>query len=128
MRDEVRTLWELTLAPGIWCVFFLVAYVSAAVFCAKAGDPSVRLEPVRAVIGVGAAIALVSIAVIGGAAWRRWRDGQGERDGAQLPVHADDSSQSRARFLDLAIMLLSALSAVATLYVAMPALFIVTCR
>lgn len=117
------SLRALVAAPTIWALHFLVCYVVAAVHCAKAGGPGADLEPVRLVIAVATALALIGIA---GTGWLAYRH-VGHFAGLIEP-HEADTEADRRRFLSIATLMLSALSFVATLFVAAPALFVTTCR
>jgi hypothetical protein len=113
------SLWELIAGPTIWSVYFLAAYVAAAIVCAKDGDfASVRV----AILALGLA-ALAAIGYAGFDAWRRWRGGH-----ETSPPHDDDTEMSRHQFLALATLLLCGVSFIATIYVALPATFFASCR
>ena len=115
------SLWTLAVSPAIWAAHFLVSYVVAAVWCAKRGSEA-GLGPPRLVIALLTAVALVAIGITG---WRGWlRHGYGS---GAVP-HDFDTPADRHRFLGFATLLLSGLSAVATLYVALAAAFVETCR
>lgn len=116
-----HSLKALVVAPTLWAIHFLVCYVGAAVYCAKAG-PGVALEPVEDLIWIATAIALAGILANG--LWA-FREGRFYEDDA--PGYHDDTAAERRRFLAYATILLAGLSFVATLFVAMPALFIETC-
>jgi hypothetical protein len=120
--EDKHSLWLLTVSPAIWFAHFLLSYVTAAVWCAKVAGPGGALGSARAAIAVYTVLALAGIAFTGWLGHRRHRFG-----GATTP-HDFDSPEARYRFLGFATLLLSALSAVGTLYVALAALFIGTCR
>lgn len=120
MTEAWRTLWPLLFGPTIWALHFLVCYVFAAVFCAKAG-PSADFSNVRLVVVVTTALALAAIAFAGFLGYRQWAI---ERDVRQdRPTDVD-----RRQLLGQAAILLCGLSAVAVVYVALPAVFIASCR
>ena len=121
--EHDRSLWTLVAAPTVWAVHFLLCYVVAAVDCAKATGPASGLGPVRLWILALTVVALAVIAATGIAANRR--SGPGLL--FELP-HEEDTARHRRYFMGYATMLLSGLSFVATVYVAMPILFIETCR
>lgn len=122
MDRHKDSLWELIAGPTVWSAYFLVVYVGAAIFCAKAGAAA-DFQTLRfAVLGLGLA-ALAIIGYAGADAWRRWR--RGEED---LPPHDDDTEMSRHQFLALATLLLCGVSFVATIFVALPAIFFASCR
>jgi hypothetical protein len=116
-------LWLLAASPAIWSVHFMASYLTAAIWCAKAGQSAeVSLRPVRVAIAVYTAAALLAIAAVGLVGRRRHRLG-----GAALP-HDADTPEDRHRFLGFATVLLSALSAVATVYSALAAVFVRSCQ
>jgi hypothetical protein len=117
-----ETAWRLVLAPVLWAVHFLACYGTASIWCAKVAGPAGPLWGARAAIAVYTAIALVGIGVIGRGGLRR------HRHGLETEPHDFDTPGDRHRFLGFATLLLSGLSAVATLYVAMAAVFVEDCR
>jgi hypothetical protein len=121
-RDD--TLWSLTVAPTIWAVHFLLSYGSASVWCAKVGQASASIGGIRTAIAVYTAVALAGIAVSGVGGYRR----HGHGHGLETTGHDFDSPDGRHRFLGFATLLLAGLSAVATIFTAVPAVFIETCR
>lgn len=117
------SLKALVVAPTLWAIHLLVCYVAAAIYCAKAGAPAAGIEPVQELIWIATGVALAGILANGGwAFWsgRIWQHGPGP--------HAADTTFDRRRFLSYATLLLAGLSLVGVLFVAMPALFIETCR
>ena len=122
LPEEKESLWLLAVSPTIWAVHFLLCYITAAIWCAKLDGAPTMLHGVRFAIALYTALALVGIGVNGWAGWRR------HRHGSETTPHDFDSSEDRHRFLGFATLLLSALSATATLFVAMVALFFEDCR
>lgn len=122
LHEKKESLWLLTLSPGIWALHFLLSYLTAAIWCAKLAGPGGPLGGARTAIAVYTTIALIGIAITGRIGFRRHSFGD-----AETP-HDFDSPEDRHRFLGFATLLLSALSAVATLYVALAAVFIGTCH
>lgn len=118
-----RSLWTLIVAPTIWAAHFLLSYVVAAVYCAKVLEPVTDLAPVRYWVA-GLTIAALAVITATGIAANR-RSGPGLL--FELP-HEEDTARDRRYFMGHSTMLLSGLSFVATLYVALPILFIETCR
>lgn len=117
--EHRESLWILVVSPAIWSAHFLLSYVTAAVFCARVrGD----FAAVRTAIAVYTVVALVAI---GAAGWRGLR--RHVFSGANTP-HDFDSPEARHRFLGFSVVLLSILSAIATVYVSLPAFFIGSCR
>jgi hypothetical protein len=122
LPEENESVWTLTLAPALWVAHFMACYVTAAIFCAKVAAPGGSLGSVRIAIAVYTAVALAGIGMIGRDGLRR------HRVGLETEPHDFDSAGDRHRFLGFATLLLSGLSAVATLYVALAAAFIGDCR
>lgn len=118
LSEKRETLWMLAASPTIWAGHFLLSYITAAVWCAKASG---SLGLVRTAIAVYTVVALAGIAV---AAWRGARQ---HRYGGTTAPHDFDTPEDRHRFMGFATLLLSGLSAVATIFVALTALFIDTC-
>lgn len=121
--EEKENLWLLIVSPAIWAAHFLICYVTAAIWCAKAAaGPQSSLAPVRWLIAGATLVALAGIALNGRSGLRRHRF-QSE----SLP-HDFDTPGDRHRFLGFATALLAGLSAVATVFVAAVALFFEDCR
>ena len=120
MRKD--SLWELIAGPTIWSAYFLLAYVGAAIFCAKGGEAASFGSLRFGLLGL-AVVALGAIGYAGFDAWRRWRGGR-----ENAPPHDDDTEMSRHQFLALATLLLCGVSFVATIFVALPAVFFASCR
>jgi hypothetical protein len=119
MNEAWRTLWPILFGPTIWALHFLVCYVFAAVFCAKA-EPSADFFPVRLVVAAATALALAAIAFVGFLGYRQWAI---EHDVRQdQPTDVD-----RRQLLGQATILLCGLSALAVVYGALPAVFIASC-
>lgn len=122
MQLRKDSLWELIAGPAIWSAYFLLAYVGAAVFCAK-GGAAATFGSLRYGLLALAVVALGAIGYAGVDAWRRWRHGS-----EASPPHDDDTETSRRQFLALATLLLCGVSFVATVFVALPAVFFASCR
>ncbi len=118
-RDD--RLLGLAAAPTIWAAHFLVCYVFTAIWCAKL--PETGLATPRMVIAAATAVALAAIGLVSLRVHNQWGFTVEEE-----PRHDDDTVAARHAFLSRATFLLCALSAVATVYVAIPALFLSTCR
>jgi hypothetical protein len=121
VSEDRQSLWMLTASPTIWAAHFLASYIGGAVWCGKIVDRSDDLGSIRAAIVALGFIALVGIAYTGWAGWRRHSYGDAD------PPHDADTPEDRHRFLGLATVLLSALSALATVYVSISTLFIRSC-
>lgn len=132
-------LWLLAASPAIWSVHFMACYLTAAIWCAKAGQSvEVSLHTVRVAIAWYTVAAVAAIVAVGTVGWRRHRLGpridsaarahlrSSSVDDATLP-HDADTPEDRHRFIGFATLLLSALCAVATLYSALAAVFVRSC-
>jgi hypothetical protein len=121
-HESRQSLWHLTVAPGTWALHFLACYVTAAIWCERFAGREGGLGWVRGAIGVGTLIALAVIALTARSGWKRHTLGE-----ATLP-HDFDTPEDRHRFLGFATFLLAVLSAVATVFTALVALFFSDCR
>jgi len=121
-HESNQSLWLLTVGPGIWAVHFLASYVTAAIWCAKFAGSDLPLGPIRTAIAAYTLIALIGIGVTAWLGYRRHVIGA-----ATLP-HDFDTHEDRHGFLGFATFLLAALSFVATLMVALAAVFVKTCH
>jgi hypothetical protein len=121
LPEQNESLWVLAVSPAIWVAHFMLCYLSAAIWCAKIVGRDGSLSTVQMAIAVYTVLALIAIGLIGRVGLRRHR-----LDSATVP-HDFDTPEDRHRFLGFATLLLSALSAVATLYVALAAIFIGSC-
>lgn len=122
LPEEKETAWRLAMAPMLWGTYFLACYGTASIWCAKVAGPDGSLWGARAAIAAYTVIALAGIGIIGRAGLRR------HRHGLETEPHDFDTPGDRHRFLGFATLLLAGLSAVATLYVAMAAIFVTDCR
>lgn len=114
-----RTLWPIFVGPVIWAAHFLVCYIFAAVFCAKAGFAA-DFTAVRLVVAGATAAALAGIAVTGYHGFRQWR--------VAFDIRQDQpTDEDRRQLLGQSAMLLCGLSAVGVIYGGLPAVFIESC-
>ena len=120
--EHEESLWWLAVSPLVWAAHFVVTYATVALWCARAVGHAGPLGAARIAVGVYTAVALVVIAFVACRSYRR------HRVGAAKGRHHTDTEADRHRFLGWATFLLSALSAIATSYVALPIFFIGTCR
>lgn len=118
-----KSLVRMIVSPTIWAVHFLLCYIVAAVYCAKIGPRAADLGPVRVWVAFVTLVALAGIAASGIRSFRRSRF-----EASRRAPHDADTIEDRRHFLAYATILLSGLSFVATLYVALPAVFVETCR
>ena len=106
------SLWLLTIGPGIWALHFLACYITGAVYCAKLGGD---LTLVRWTVGAYTVFALAGIG------WAIW-----------FGIHRYFIMRRRDEiedaFIGLSMATLAGLSLIATLYVAIVALFFDSCR
>lgn len=121
-RESNQSLWLLTVAPTIWAVHFLASYITAAVWCAKVVGRDGSLQTVRLTIAGYTLLALIGIGIVGWIGYRRHG-----LEGSFTPHHGD-APEDRHRFLGRATLLLAGLSFVATIYVALAAVFMETCH
>jgi hypothetical protein len=121
LGGDRERLWVLAVPPAIWAAHFMLAYLTAAIWCAKAAERTVSIDGVRTAIAAYTVLALAGIAAIGWVGYRRHQHGN-----EALP-HDLDTPGDRHRFLGFATLLLASLSAVATLYASFVAIFFRTC-
>jgi hypothetical protein len=121
ISEERQSLWLLTISPSIWAAHFLLSYMGAAVWCGDVVGREGSLGPVRIAIAAAAVVALIGIAITGLAGWKKH-----SHEGSP-PPHHEDTPEDRHRFLGYATVLLSALSAIAVVYVALVTIFIRGC-
>jgi hypothetical protein len=110
----------IAVSPTIWAAHFLASYLTAAIWCAKAGTGA-------ELAGVRVAVAAITVAALAGILLTWWHGLRRHRHGMGAVPHDLDTAEDRHRFLGFATVLLSGLSAVGVLYVALPALFFRTC-
>lgn len=120
--ERNESLWWLSVSPAIWMSHLLVVYGTTAVLCAKAASLRGPMPVIQWTTGVATALALAAVLATGLRGLRRHRYRHGK-----LP-HDADTADDRLRFLGFATLLLSGLSAVGIVFVALPALFIESCR
>lgn len=125
LHEKKESLWLLAVSPAIWAAHFMLCYLTAAIWCAKVAGPDGSLRPVRIAIAIYTVFALAGIGINGWIGYRRHRFGNA---GARARPRHFDSPEDRHRFLGFATLLLSALSAVATLYAALVVIFIWNCN
>lgn len=118
-RDKAN-LWTLILPPTVWAGHFTFSYVAAAIACAR--NPQTDLNAVQIAVGLATLVALGAILLSGWQAVRHWGFG------SDLPPHDQATEEDRQRFLGLSTLLVSALSAIAVVFVALPVFFITDCR
>lgn len=100
----------LLFAPMVWAAHFLGSYVTAAIDCADQADGG--LIESRALIGAYTLIALLLIGIHAARSFAAYRA----------------SGADRARFIGYTGFLLALISAIATVFVALPLLLSASCR
>jgi hypothetical protein len=121
LLERNQSLWLMIAGPVIWAAHFLLSYVTASIWCAKTAGPGGSLLTVRWAIG---GLTVLALAGLGASIWDGYR--RYSYGAATLP-HDGDTPEDRHRFLGFATLLLSLLSAVATIYSALAAVFITNC-
>ena len=116
-------LWRVIAAPIIWAAHFLFCYVYAAVYCAKAGRDAPLLD-VRIAVVMATVVALVLL----GLATRHLWGVRGRSITNSDYEFEHNTPEERHRFLSHVALMLCVLSAVAVIYVAIPAAYLTSCR
>lgn len=123
-----ENLFSLIVGPMVWAVHFLVVYVIIAIACAKgafyAQVYGIGVVPLIVIVVTVIAVGLIVHGIV--VAMRRWRGSLGER--RVMPPHDQSNKDSRRRFMAYAGLLLCGLALIATLWVALPVLFMHSCR
>jgi hypothetical protein len=119
--ESNQSLWWLTVSPTMWAVHLMLSYATASIWCGKVVGPGGSLWQVRVAIAVYSIVALAGIGLTGWIGYRRHSYGDDK-----LP-HDEDTPEDRHRFLGFATLLLSALSAVATVYAVLVLFFFRSC-
>ena len=116
-------LWRVIVSPIVWAVHFLFCYVYGAVYCAKAGRDASLAGPTVIIIGA----TVVALVLIGLSTLHLWKvRGRSLTDDDFEYEH--NTPEERHRFLSHVALMLCVLSAVAVLYVAIPLLYLTSCR
>lgn len=116
-----KTLWVLFAPPTLWALHFLFCYVVAAVVCAFAGRGA-SIDGPRVAIAIATVVALVLVGLCARIALHEFRIA------GDPPPHDESTLEDRRRFVGTATLLLSALSFVAIVFTALPAVFVGDCR
>jgi hypothetical protein len=122
LSEERESLWPLVVSPTIWAAHFLLSYITAAVWCAKFAAVHGTLAPARW------AITGYTVAALAGIVWNGCSGLRRHRRGTESPPHDYDTPGDRHGFLGFATVLLSALSAIATVFAALVVLYFEDCR
>ncbi len=116
-------LWRVIASPIVWALHFLFCYVAVAIYCEKAGREA-NLGDMRIAVAIATVIAL---GLIGWSSHTLWRvRGRSLTDNDFEFEH--NTPEERHRFLSHVALMLCVLSAVAVLFVALPAFYLATCR
>jgi hypothetical protein len=114
------SLWLLAVPVGLWGLHFLSVYVIAAIYCAKAGTPEMAaggpLTTVRWWVTAVTAATLVGYALAA------------RRGYAGLRSNSRDAGPHDQNFLGAVALMLCALSAAASLFLATVPFFFGDCR
>ena len=121
-HESRQSLWRPVLPPIIRAAHFMLSYITAAIWCAKVAGRDGPLGGARVAIAIYTIVALAGIATVG---WRGWQ--RHIFDGSETQ-HDFDTPADRHRFLGFATALLAGLSAVATIFTALAAVFFSDCR
>jgi hypothetical protein len=121
--DQGTDLWRVIAAPILWALHFLFCYVYAAVYCEKLGR-NAALLPVTAAVAIATGVALVGIGLCTRSLWQVRARSVTDHDFE----FEHNSPEERHRFLSHVALMLCALSAVAILYVAIPTVYLESCR
>jgi len=126
VRRETGTgtdLWRVIAAPIVWALHFLFCYVYGAIYCAKAGRDASLTQPTYIIIGA----TVVALALIALSTHHLWQvRGRSLTDNDFEFDH--NTPEERHRFLSHVALMLCVLSAVAVIYVAIPMLYLTSCR
>lgn len=124
-RATAVSFFVALLPQVIWAAHFLVVYPTAAVLCARDIDGAAGIS--AAVNLAATTVAVIAIGIVAARAVPSLYGGADEDD-EQPHRRAETDSHSDIRvFLDRVTLLVSALSLVAILYGALPAIFAAHC-
>jgi len=118
--EEADTLWEITIAPAIWALHFLLCYGLMSLACAKDLFPA---GTVRLVLIAASVAALAAIVGLGLRSLRQW----GALKTGEI-THPRGTPENRHRFLGHAAFLLSVIAFLGVIFVSMPLLVIGGCQ
>jgi hypothetical protein len=121
--ESGMTLWQVIAAPVVWAVHFLASYVWAAIRCEKAGRDAALGSAQTGVLLLTA----VALALIGLNTLHLWRVHARSRSEGDFDFD-HNTPEERHRFLVHTALMLSVLSAIAVVFVALPAVVVTTCR
>ena len=121
---ERDSLLGMVGAPIVWAVHFVTVYVLVSLACAFrfAEGRVLGIGIVPFLIGIATLIAVILITMLARLGYRRWRQTEADRR------RMDPDLWERRRFMALTALLLSGLSLIATIWVAVPVALIEPCR
>ncbi len=120
---EIASLFRITVGPVLWSAYFLLSYCTTAVFCAKWGEEAKNVLLYRISAAVLTLAVLAAIAWFGWRSWQQW-----DRLNDDTPENDASDEEDRHQFLGHAAFLLAIISFTGTIYVALPFVFIESCR
>lgn len=120
--EEADSLWLITFAGGIWAVHFALSYGATAIVCAKWASSPDAVTALRLAIAAATTLALAGIVMVGWRSWRQW-DSLDDHD----HEHQLAKEEHRHAFLGHASFLLSIISFIGVVYVALPVLLLKDC-
>ena len=116
-------LWRVIASPIVWAVHFLFCYVYGAIYCEKLGRDAPLGDARTAVI----IATIVALALIGFFALQLWRVRARSLTDNDFEFE-HNTPEERHRFLSHVALMLCVLSAVAVIYIAIPMLYLASCR
>jgi hypothetical protein len=122
LHESRQSLWLVVVSPAAWAVHFVASYATASVWCARFALRDGPLGTARVAIAAYTVAALLLIAATGWRGYRRHMFGDSDR------THHGDEAEDRHRFLGIATVLLSGLSAIATIFTALAVYAFEDCR
>lgn len=121
-RGTTDSLITMIATPTVWALHFLFCYVLVASACAPNEDVFKSINGARIAIAVATAVSLAFCFFAGLRALREWKTAGG------TPPHDQPTEHDRERQMELASVLLSALSFLAIVFTALPVLLVADCR
>lgn len=115
------SLWRITFAPTLWALHFVASYAATAVVCTRLAGGEEAILGLRGLIAVLTVLALGGILAIGVRSWISW-------DLIDNGTYETTRAESRHAFLSHISFLLSIVSGIGVVFVALPALVLTTCR
>ncbi|MBE3637624.1 hypothetical protein [Mangrovicoccus algicola] len=121
IAEESSSLWLLVVSPTVWAVHFAASYAITSLACVKFPD-LLGVGGLQWIIGALTGLALAAILATALRSWRQW-DFLEDYD----HIHHRPRSEDRHEFLGHAAFLLSVVSFIGTVYVALPVWLTGTC-